>query len=496
MLLLATTLLIGVTDAFTGVPHQRSNLYTRQPYRYEKAAARTTTVARTTQLYSSSMVGPGAAETNNTTAAVLASSTSNIASESSRKSSQKGRTAVILNRNARGVSDWVVETVQEILDNDENTVFVTTTAEEAVDAARQIMHGTKDYQLVVPVGGDGTLTTTIQSMCEAAIVDSDDGTVTTYAQALQKLPLIGYIPLGTGNGVGSVVGCSSQVVNIKNRESSWWSRVRRRNGKKQELVAVLEALKEVGTTTASFTNIGDATGLDTSIVKLPMMEISSKDMIKQGTQVGELCFFAGVGFDSLMLNDFKEIKAWSKKTGFLTSILSSVTGYCVALVVKTLPKTLFHGKHNIHVRVSTQHPESTLWVDHRRGDFVEACDNEVLFQGETGILAAGTAPYYGGGLRLFPFARMTLDKMQLRLGRIHPATGFWNIPGIFKGSYRETSDQFGVIDFLGTDFDVQVTTEDDGFPLQHSGESVGNVQRFRLRVVEEPVRFVSFLKKR
>jgi diacylglycerol kinase family enzyme len=485
--LLLTLLMLGGADAFVTSLSQRTNLFCRHLASSYEA---------TTQLYSSSIVGGAAAETNSTTSAAVSSSRSANAANDG-VSIQIGKTAVILNRNARGVTDWVVETVQEILgDDNNNAVFVTTTAEEAVDAARQIMqHSSNTYQLVVPVGGDGTLTTTIQSMCEAAILN--DNNVTTYAQALQKLPLIGYIPLGTGNGVGSVVGCSSQVADIKNRESSWWSRLRRKNRKKQELAAVLQALKEVGvSTTTTSSKIGNATGLDTSIVKLPMMEISSKDMIKQGTQVGELCFFAGVGFDSLMLNDFKEIKAWSKKTGFLTSILSSVTGYCVALVVKTLPKTLFYGKHNIHVRVSTRRPETTLWVDHRRGDFVEECDNEVLFQGETGILAAGTAPYYGGGLRLFPFARMTLDKMQLRLGRIHPATGFWNIPGIFKGSYRETSDQFGVLDFLGTDFDVQVTTGDDGFPLQHSGESVGNVQRFRLRVVEEPVRFVSFLKKR
>jgi hypothetical protein len=222
-----------------------------------------------------------------------------------------------------------------------------------------------------------------------------------------------------------------------------------------------------------------------------------------------------------MLNDFKEIKAWSKKTGILTKFLSSVAGYCVALVVKTLPSAIFKGQHNIQVRVTTNDPENTLWVDHRRGDFVQklckSTNNDatttsnsnrstLLFEGQTGIVAAGTAPFYGGGLRLFPFARMTLDKMHLRLGRIHPVTGFFNLPRIFAGSYRDKSDRFGVLDFIGSDFEVQVVSnqndEDDdgsnkkGFPFQHSGESVGHVERFRLRVVDEPVRFVSLLKER
>jgi hypothetical protein len=142
-------------------------------------------------------------------------------------------------------------------------------------------------------------------------------------------------------------------------------------------------------------------------------------------------------------------------------------------------------------------------VDHQRGDFVHRVSEKELYSGTTGILAAGTSPYYGGGLRLFPFARMTTDKMHLRLGRIHPWVGFINIPQIFAGSYRDKSDRLGVIDFIGADFEIEVSSQQNtsdeesheedaekGFPFQHSGESMGYVKRFRLRVVKEPVRFV------
>lgn len=183
----------------------------------------------------------------------------------------------------------------------------------------------------------------------------------------------------------------------------------------------------------------------------------------------------------------------------------------------------------------------------------------LLFSGTTGILAASTTPYYGGGtfalffsllvhslqadsdgltslnplgLRLFPYARLIPTKLQLRLGRISPLTGFFNIPKIFEGSYREKSEGgFGCIDFIGEDFEVEVKSEryndylkrkegrrrwwrrndrsngeaveastiatlDKGFPFQHSGESVGRKERFRLRTVKKPVKFVSFVQRR
>ena len=277
----------------------------------------------------------------------------------------------------------------------------------------------------------------------------------------------------------------------------------------------------------------------------------------------------GAGFDSLMLADFKMIKAWatSDKYGphalpwFVKDALSSVAGYVVALITKTLPQTLWYGTHKIHVDVTTT-DKDTLWVDHRRGDFSELAvatndksttttsssssttqQQHMIYSGTTGIIAAATTPYYGGGMRLFPYARLMPDKLQLRVGRISPLTGFVNIPAIFEGSYREKTNAFGCLDFIGNDFEVEVRSArydeyvkrksekrgkkrrrllnwlrlrrrsedsiDDtiytdkepikrvrGFPFQHSGESMGCKERFRLRVVQQPVSFVSFLEPR
>ena len=393
-----------------------------------------------------------------------------------------------MNINARSVSPALAPIAKSIFGR--QNVFVTKTEDEARQAAKHIAKHLDQYNLVVPVGGDGTLSSMI------TFLSREIGGTTTN-ESVGKLPLVGYIPLGTGNGVGSVVGCR---VPFSFRRKSKLRRIR----------AILEALKEV----AEHHPTPQEAAQQYDVVEMPMMEVTHppaevnlKQHEQQSTTTtsttttttatrGDLCFFAGIGFDSLMLNDFKEIKAWSRRTGFLRGMLSSVMGYCVALVVRTLPAAV-RGKHNIYVKLTSNDPDC-VWVDHRRGDVVRPCPERTLYKGVTGILAAGTSPFYGGGLRLFPFARMTLDKMHVRLGRINPLVGFINIPKIFAGSYRDKSESFGVLDFIGSDFEVDVSSDTDekGYPFQHSGESVGNVERFRLRVVKSPVRFVSFLKKR
>jgi hypothetical protein len=562
--------------------------------------------------------GNTAAASTATSSSPLTTTTSTTTEDDTRSSSnvklKNTAVAIILNTNARRVKKDLVTVAQDVLGED--YVHVTTTAEEARAAARRILQ--QNVSLVVPVGGDGTLSSMVNFLCQERIRQQAEennnhdtarnpttsgsnspnhskkqqGQPMTMEQAVQSLPFMGYIPFGTGNGVGSVVGCNVPTKRRRPIMSAIVTMLRRLIGRRterlqqQDLRQVLELLVQVGNkmkythsstasgdnsgsgsyggthdiatatvingeAAASFTHhegkgegagAGDALEDDpldlVHLVEMPMMELTTGQQLEG---CGDLCFFAGVGFDSLMLQDFKVIKAWSQRTNILTSALSSVTGYVVALVTHTLPKCVSRSAHQVRVQISTRDPD-TLWVDHRRGDVVQRVSldytsrssssstkkqkittsfmsrrgsaknhrnnndkNEVLlYKGIAGIVAAGTSPFYGGGLRLFPFARMTTDKMHLRIGRIHPLRGFVNIPGIFAGSYRDTREStYGCIDFMGDDFDVTILPANDdnndtvvGYPLQHSGEAVGSCEHFRLRVVKEPIRFVTFLDKR
>ena len=186
-----------------------------------------------------------------------------------------GKIAVILNTNARAVTTKVERMVKQIFSDDENddgTVFVTTTAEEAQAAAQAIVNDMERYRLVVLVGGDGTLTAAIDYLVQAILQNKQQHQPQwTVAEAIRALPVIGYVPLGTGNGVGSVVGCT---LNRKIRRA-------------KQLQHVLESLKQVAATSTS-NQLGSAPKMETSVVELPMMQVNTST-----SRSGDLCFFAG-----------------------------------------------------------------------------------------------------------------------------------------------------------------------------------------------------------
>ena len=74
---------------------------------------------------------------------------------------KRGQTAIVLNTNARSVTPRVVETAVATLG--ESNVYVTTSAAQAQAAARDIWQ--QGYSLVIPVGGDGTLSSLVNLMC-------------------------------------------------------------------------------------------------------------------------------------------------------------------------------------------------------------------------------------------------------------------------------------------------------------------------------------------
>jgi hypothetical protein len=261
------------------------------------------------------------------------------------------------------------------------------------------------------------------------------------------------------------------------------------------------------------------------IVEVPMIQVTTTTITQpqqQQIKKAELCFFSGVGFDSLMLQDYKDLQEWTHdeqqpvRRRLFKEALSSVAGYCVALVTRTLPRCIQDQQHLIHVRVSTGNPQDTVWIDHRRGDIVrpvttdDNADNNnnnndlhphhLLYQGEAGIVAVGSAPFYGGGLRLFPFARMTENGMQLRIGRIHPLRGIMNLPQIFQGSYRDLRDEtFGCLDFMGPQFSITILNPTTGYPVQHSGDFIGTSKQIDYRMMTmgedplDPIQFVTLL---
>ena len=427
------------------------------------------------------------------------------------------RVDVLLNRNAKDVDSEIIKSVEDAVSGYANVnVHVTSTMEQAAAAVGEMA---KDPpSLIIALGGDGTLTTLLQLLWDSGMDTSappndgddsqDEGDSDQPYTARRRFPPIGYIAQGTGNALGSVVG--ARPTRVGNRLQRLRRMILRRptflGGASRKLSTLTETLHQlVGTVGQLLQQPTNNASQSFDVVELPMIRVTtivSDDQRRQRTERSELCFFSGVGFDSLMLQDFKDLQEWtSDETRPLRRVckdsLSSVFGYCVALVTRTLPGCIQDQKHLIRVRVSTSDPGGTVWIDHRRGDLVRGVESHLLYQGEAGIVAVGSAPFYGGGLRLFPFARMTTDGMQLRVGRIHPLRGTMNIPRIFRGSYRDKRDEsFGCLDFMGRHFRIDILSPAGGYPVQHSGDFVGTSDRVEYRMMGDllhPIRFVTLL---
>ena len=496
-----------------------------------------------------------------------------------------GVVEIILNTNAKGVTQPVVDLIQDIAHqhnskinastgsstetgigttyNTQNLVrvHVTSTKDQAEQVARQIMCSEDTLlppAMVIPIGGDGTLTTFLQMLWDAAKSKQqqqkqqiiEEGQNEVMGTEPIQFPPIGYIAMGTGNALGSVVGCRPARTQGRVRQTKWykalttWRRPSFLGGTyNRKLQTLAETICQLLAASETLCNQQagkydvdidvDDSRQSIDIVELPLLQVttrttmtllssSASSLPSEGTETSSLCFFAGVGFDSLMLQDFKDLQEWTKHdTGshhplqmsrrVLKDSLSSILGYCVALVTRTLPQCVLEKKHLIQVQVSTNQPESTVWIDHRRGDVVRSILSEsdsqypgktnskkktILYAGEAGIVAVGSSPFYGGGLRLFPFARMSNGGMQLRIGRIHPLQGTINIPRIFRGSYRDTSDHgFGCLDFMGSQFTIELL-DSQSYPVQHSGDFIGTSSRIDFAMIPSelrPVRFVTLL---
>mmetsp|Transcript_28501 Transcript_28501/g.87286 ORF Transcript_28501/g.87286 Transcript_28501/m.87286 type:complete len:90 (-) Transcript_28501:57-326(-) len=88
------------------------------------------------------------------------------------------------------------------------------------------------------------------------------------------------------------------------------------------------------------------------------------------------------------------------------------------------------------MRVRVSAPAGAAYVDPRRGDAaLPVSGTAPLYEGRATIVAAGATPFYGGGMRLFPFARSTptADSVNLRVATMSPWLFVPNVWGIFRG---------------------------------------------------------------
>jgi len=357
---------------------------------------------------------------------------------------RQGHVALLLNRNAKGVTINVINQIQEL--SGPNDCFVCCSLEDAAASVREVLdRGT--YTTLVCGGGDGTVVSILNLLDQERLRRQEAGETVA-------MPAVAVLRLGTGNGLSGVVGSRR------------------------------DALADVRSITTADMFDGAPPIVPVSLVTLrheAVTHTGSEDSARgaQPTATPEEqqthCFFAGLGYDARMLRDYDQLNKQSAKCGSLIrNWVRSPLGYVLALIGKTLPATL-RREHVFRVRIVNLSDEA-FFVDPVRGDIAVPCPRgSVLFEGEAGIVCMSTVPFYGGGVRLFPFAGMPGGFVHLRVSNINPVMATLRMYSIWRGSYRSPRH---VHDYLVREAVIEV---DRPVPMQHSGDLVGEVERLHVQ---------------
>jgi diacylglycerol kinase family enzyme len=192
---------------------------------------------------------------------------------------------------------------------------------------------------------------------------------------------------------------------------------------------------------------------------------------------GTLFPFAGLGYDAALLNDYNDFKKaaadrWYEPLSF------GLPGYVLAGVLRSIPNYLF--RKNPKVVVTNLGPSAWRLDAEGRPVGGPFGPGEVLYQGSVAMVGAATTPYYGYGIKIFPFAARRKGTFHLRIADVNPMQALWILPSVWKGTVRHS----GVLDFFASR--IRVTFE-EATPYQLGGEARGYRSDITFGLVPEAV---------
>ncbi len=293
------------------------------------------------------------------------------------RSEAENKVAVLLNSNARRVSEKIVRSLSHVVP--EGDLFLSRSELDARRIAQTVLD--RRYHTVFLGGGDGTFTCFVNEILNQVELRRQHHPGLT-------APRFGVLKLGTGNTLATLLK-SSPV---------------RGDG---ILDDVLRARS------------GEVPGYRT--LDLLMVE-------------GKRAPFAGLGLDGKLLNDYLWVKN-NLARGLMTKVMNGGAGYFTSVAMKTVPHYLTHstqveceivnGKGSVAYRVG---PDGLPM-----GEPVEP--GGLIFRGNLMMAAAATAPFYGFELKMFPFAAKRRGMMNLRFGTLPPLKILANLPGLWAGTW-------------------------------------------------------------
>ncbi len=193
--------------------------------------------------------------------------------------------------------------------------------------------------------------------------------------------------------------------------------------------------------------------------------------------------FAGVGVDAAVLNDYNWMKDHLAYTP-LHRLSLGASGYGFAVALRSGPRFLRERRAYGEV-VNIGRP---AWRLDRAGRRIgrPIPHGELLYAGPCMMAAGSTVPYYGFGLRAFPFAEQAPGMMQLRIASEIPVpTLLVNLARIWRGDFSHP----GLLDFHADRVHLRFERE---MPLQIGGDAEGWRDELTLGMASGSVEIVDF----
>jgi hypothetical protein len=253
---------------------------------------------------------------------------------------------------------------------------------------------------VFAAGGDGTAVALVNALARTTPADA-------------PLPILGVLPLGTGNGWAHALGAP----------------------KLHSCLDLLAAWRE----------------------PLPTRRSSLFDV------EGTLAHFAGSGWDAMILDDYRQQLDASR--GPSRHFSKSVYGYLSATLLRTAPRVTLFGNprvliENLGDEVFTVDPSG------RPYRIEGARHGTVLYDGTFGTASVGTAPEFGYRFRAFPFAERMPGLFNARVYERSAVGAVTSIPRLWKGQHPLR----GMHDWFATHIRMTFSRE---VPLEIGGDASG-----------------------
>lgn len=332
--------------------------------------------------------------------------------------SKADRVAVVLNGNARKVTDELVESFDQLVGAGD--LFLSRSLDEAHGIALDIVEA--GYPVVLTGGGDGTFVQMVTHITKEA--RSRD----------QEPPRFGLLKLGTGNSLAWALGAGT-------------------SGK--DVFADLERLRRDGTYRS-----------------FRLIEV--RDLLTP---------FAGAGFDALGLKHFHEVRSLVRRVPWVGRRATGALSYAISIPALTMPELMLRPK--MSVRIVNQGAAERL---DRYGQPSGATirKGEIVFEGECIAALVSTIPYWGFGVRVFPFAdNRPADRFCLRVVATSPLHIAAHMLSAWKGTYRHGN----LLDFYAEDVEMQF---DEPTAIEIGGDPAGITYSMRARLHPDPIKLIEY----